>query len=249
MIEHEIAMRWGDIDSYGHVNNVRYLDYAAEGRARLRTDGLLPAGYRVAAIAVDYLVPVLLSARPILVTNELDGDQLVQEICVDSDAGRIVHARVVTQLGDNTAAASDEDRPGVIQQKVPIRLHDLGPDGVVSPERAADLVQELRIAQRREIDPEQVWGKSVVAAVRLELDRPITHEAPGLVAASWTSRIGTSSYVAEVEISDATGALLRASSVMVAWDPVTTGSRPMTDPERAVLLVSEPGSAGVAAPR
>lgn len=239
MIEHEIVMRWGDIDAYGHVNNVRYLDYAAEGRARLVADGLLPADHRIAAIAVDYLVPVLLSVRPVIVTNQLDGDQLIQEICVDQDAGRIVNARVLTRLGEGAASTPVADLPGLIEQDVPIRLHDLGPGGVVSPERAADLVQELRIAQRRGLDPDKVWGKTVVAAIRLELNRSITHGAPGLVARAWTSRVGTSSYSAEVEISDVEGVLLRATSVMVAWDPVIEGSRPMTDLERGVFVVSE----------
>ena len=32
-------MRWADLDSLNHVNNVVYLDYAAESRAILVEDG------------------------------------------------------------------------------------------------------------------------------------------------------------------------------------------------------------------
>jgi acyl-CoA thioester hydrolase len=34
--EHPIAVRWSDLDSYGHVNNVRFFDYVAEARIAMR---------------------------------------------------------------------------------------------------------------------------------------------------------------------------------------------------------------------
>ncbi|MFI5429161.1 acyl-CoA thioesterase [Aeromicrobium sp. UC242_57] len=248
MVEHEIAMRWGDIDSYEHVNNVRFLDYAAEGRERLMRDGALAEDSRVAAVTIDYLVPVLLSTRPVVVTNELDGDVLRQEICVDTEGGRVVNARVVSRFGSIPSAAPASQVSDAVQVPVAIRLHDIGPGGVVTPERTADVVQELRIAQRTAADPDRVWGKSVVASVAIDFHGPIRHGVPDLSARCWTSRVGISSYTAEAEISDGRGVLVRASSVMVGWDPLTGSSRPMTEQERAVL-VSAPAPAGGSAPR
>ena len=34
--EHPLTVRWSDLDSYGHVNNVRFFDYVAEARIALR---------------------------------------------------------------------------------------------------------------------------------------------------------------------------------------------------------------------
>jgi acyl-CoA thioester hydrolase len=35
-----LAVRWSDLDSYGHVNNVKYFDYLQEARIQLFTDAL-----------------------------------------------------------------------------------------------------------------------------------------------------------------------------------------------------------------
>lgn len=45
-------MRWADLDSLNHVNNVVYLDYAAESRAILIEDGVVGADERVQRMAV-----------------------------------------------------------------------------------------------------------------------------------------------------------------------------------------------------
>lgn len=53
---HEVTMRWSDMDTYGHINNVRYLTYLEEGRLalfQLRRDDL--TGRRVVARhEIDY---------------------------------------------------------------------------------------------------------------------------------------------------------------------------------------------------
>jgi acyl-CoA thioester hydrolase len=45
---HEFTVRWSDVDSYGHVNNVRFFDYIAEARVHMSADGD-PLAVRTAA--------------------------------------------------------------------------------------------------------------------------------------------------------------------------------------------------------
>lgn len=238
VVEHRVDMRWGDIDSYVHVNNVRYVDYAAEGRDRMVEEGLLPADHVIAGIDVTYLAPLFLTRNPVVVTSHLDGDQVLQEICIDGDAGRIVHARLVTRLGraDATPVPID-DVEGVMQQSFQVRKYDLGADGTMTVERAAELAQEMRIAHRAAIDEPRVWGKTVVAAVTMDIFGAIERGAPDQVARSWVSRVGASSFTSELEVRRGSTVVLRASTVLVAMNPETQGSRPMTDAERAVFTV------------
>lgn len=237
MFEHEVVMRWGDIDSYRHVNNVRYVDYATEGRDRLVDEGLLSADHRVASLSVDYLAPLHLTRRPVVVTNDLDGDRLTQEICVDRPEGRQVYCRLVTRLSPLDVPAPVPDVDAVWQHDVAVRLDDLGADGTVTVARAADLVQELRIAHRGHLDNGVGFGPSLVAAAQLEFHGPIRRGVAGQVARSWTSRVGNSSYVLDLEVRLRDQVLLRASSVMVSVDTETQRARPLTDDERSVFVL------------
>lgn len=45
-----LAVRWSDLDSYGHVNNVRFFDFVAEARIRMSSDADA-AGDRMSAAA------------------------------------------------------------------------------------------------------------------------------------------------------------------------------------------------------
>jgi acyl-CoA thioester hydrolase len=68
---HPVLVRWSDIDSYDHVNNVRYFDYFQEARilflAQLvGVSGDYFAHYPVVLVSqtVDYLRPILLRHPP-----------------------------------------------------------------------------------------------------------------------------------------------------------------------------------------
>ena len=71
MFTHPVLVRWSDIDSYDHVNNVRYFDYLQEARIAflsevLETTGDLFAEHPcvLASQTVDYLRPILLRHPP-----------------------------------------------------------------------------------------------------------------------------------------------------------------------------------------
>jgi acyl-CoA thioester hydrolase len=68
---HPVLVRWSDIDSYDHVNNVRYFDYLQEARIAflsqlVRTSGDYFAEYPVVLVSqtIDYKRPILLRQPP-----------------------------------------------------------------------------------------------------------------------------------------------------------------------------------------
>lgn len=71
MFTHPVLVRWSDIDSYDHVNNVRYFDYLQEARIAflsqvVGTTGDFFAQYPCVLVSqtVDYLRPILLRHPP-----------------------------------------------------------------------------------------------------------------------------------------------------------------------------------------
>ncbi len=68
MREHPIAIRWSDIDSYGHVNNAVYLNYLEECRDRW-IQGVMGAGFDfvIARVAIDYRRELSLEDREVVV--------------------------------------------------------------------------------------------------------------------------------------------------------------------------------------
>jgi acyl-CoA thioester hydrolase len=69
---HPVLVRWSDIDSYDHVNNVRYFDYLQEARIAFLTE-VVGAGTGdyfsefpcvLVSQTVDYLRPILLRHPP-----------------------------------------------------------------------------------------------------------------------------------------------------------------------------------------
>jgi acyl-CoA thioester hydrolase len=69
---YDCRIRWSDVDSYGHVNNVKYFEYLQEARIAFLS-GLSPdwprgrEGAVLARIDVDYRRPIVFRAKPVLV--------------------------------------------------------------------------------------------------------------------------------------------------------------------------------------
>ncbi|MFC7622214.1 acyl-CoA thioesterase [Microlunatus sp. GCM10028923] len=60
-----IRVRWSDLDSYGHVNNVRYYDYIQEARIAMVADELGDGDrWVVVRQDVDYLKPIDFAVEP-----------------------------------------------------------------------------------------------------------------------------------------------------------------------------------------
>lgn len=67
-----VALRWRDMDAYGHVNHVVYLTYLEEARdaaiARILRETPGESGYVVARVAIDYRRELRLADGPVVVS-------------------------------------------------------------------------------------------------------------------------------------------------------------------------------------
>jgi acyl-CoA thioester hydrolase len=232
-IVHELPMRWADLDSLNHVNNVVYVDYAAESRALLVEDGLLDSGLGVTHMAVRYARPLLLTRHPVLVVSSVDADTVTQQICVDRDGARTVFAKVVTRLG----APAPTPRAEVADEPLPARIRrsDLDSTGVVGPTKTFELFQEGRILYVSNHLAGLSAGQFVVGTVTVDFHEPIIWSRDPYQMRGWISRVGASSVTIEAELSDGDAVLARATTFLVGFDLKAQKSRAFSAEERAVF--------------
>ncbi|HEU4948835.1 MAG TPA: acyl-CoA thioesterase [Kribbella sp.] len=129
VFSHPVLVRWSDIDSYDHVNNVRYFDYLQEARiaflARVvgSAAGDFFAEYPCVLVSqtVDYLRPIVLRHPPydvdVWVSSIGTSSYTLGSRIVDRDGdGELVYARATSVLvavdGDTHAkrALGDAER-------------------------------------------------------------------------------------------------------------------------------------------
>lgn len=225
-------MRWADLDSLNHVNNVVYLDYAAESRAMLVEDGVL-ADLQVRRVVVEFLRPLLLSRRPVHITSTVSGEDLVQEIRPVPDASPF--ARVVTTFGTPESMPAE----GAYADPLPCRVRrsDLGPDGWVTPVKVFELFQEARILFIANRLKAMSAGRFVVGRVDVTYGDGIPWRRDPYEVVSWVSRLGTSSATIEADIIGDRTVHARASAVLIGFDLETQRSRAYSDEEREAFSV------------
>jgi acyl-CoA thioester hydrolase len=108
-------VRWADLDSYGHVNNVRFFDYFSQARQTMLARGaLLRADERwvVARQDLDYRLPIDFRREPYLIRTaatrigstsvELAADIVDDDSGDPESASRYSSARTVLVLTDRT---------------------------------------------------------------------------------------------------------------------------------------------------
>lgn len=232
-------MRWADLDSLNHVNNVVYIDYAAESRAILIEDGVVGTDERVQRIAVDFLRPLLLSRQPVQVTSSREGDELVQEI-ISGDPDT-VYARITTVFGP----AVDVERGKATFDPYPLRLRhsDVDATGVASLTKAFEFFQEARIVLFTSIRRDGSGAsRFVVGHVDVTFGEPIPWRREPYPVTSWISRIGDSSIHIEAEIAEGDRLYAHARSVLVGFDMTTQASRKLEDHEKKLLSEFIPSS-------
>ncbi|MEL4505305.1 thioesterase family protein [Luteococcus sp. H138] len=117
---HPFTVRWGDIDRYGHVNNVRHFDYVQEARISATTDAD-PTMRRdggdvrwvVARQDVDYLTQISHRPQPYAVHTAVaalgrSSYTLAAEIVDPLDDGRVLaRARTVQVCTDATGVKQE----------------------------------------------------------------------------------------------------------------------------------------------
>ncbi len=234
MIEHHVPLRWSDIDSLRHVNNVKYAEIAGEARTRLVADGVLPADATVTGVEVTYRAPMHLTTHPVVVLSEVGDGVLAQELCLDDEDGtRHHHARVETRFGARRSPAPITPA-AALRTSYRLRESDGGRDGVVGVAGLLELAQENRIAfiHRSGID---LGVSVVVVSMALELFDDLTADAVEVELASWVAHVGTSSYSVASELVRDGRVVLRCRAVLVGFDLATERSQPLPEHVRARL--------------
>jgi len=91
-----VALRWRDMDAYGHVNHVVYLTYLEEARdaalARIMRDTPGERGYVVARVAIDYRREMRLADGPVLVScavTTLGGSSIQTREAIHTASGEL----------------------------------------------------------------------------------------------------------------------------------------------------------------
>jgi acyl-CoA thioester hydrolase len=108
VFEHQVSLRWRDVDALGHVNHAVFLTYLEEGRDAfyVRVLGRDPH-YVVARVELDLRAEVRLTDRQLRVRIEVERvgtTSLTTREAVLTPAGvTAAEARVVTVLWDTSA--------------------------------------------------------------------------------------------------------------------------------------------------
>ena len=123
------------------------------------------------------------------------------------------------------------------EKQIEIRWRDQDAYGHVNNAVYLTYLEEVRDEwlERALGDAGDAWGY-VTARVAIDFRRELTQDDDAVVARLWLTRIGTSSLTTREEIVTVGGELAaEAEAVLVARDTETGRSRPLSDPERAVL--------------
>ncbi len=229
MTDYSLQLRWADLDTLNHVNNVRYVDYALEAIGQLIADGEVPADADLTRIVVDYLRPLTLSLKPIRISSVIGEGQIVQEICSEDT----VYARVTTDFGSLVKRfAAPHEGPVYPAQ---LRRVDLDGDGHVTPAKVFELFQESRILHFVRLLERHAAGAFVVGRLAVDFHRPISWHPEPITISSWISSVGSSSMIVGQSIAAGDEVYAACDAVLVGFDMETQKSRKLTDAEREQL--------------
>ena len=107
----ELKPRWADMDAYGHVNNVTWLEYLQEARVDMffthapqRGTDKLAEGVVVARAEIDYKLPLVFRPEPVRIemwVSRVGAAAFTVEyevLDLHEGGGRTVYARAATVL-------------------------------------------------------------------------------------------------------------------------------------------------------
>lgn len=226
---HEIPMRWADLDSLNHVNNVVYLKYAENARAAIPE---LPAG-PIGAMNIQFKRPMLLGRRPVVVTSRVEGDHVQQVIGVEGSDDEFAVVDVTY------GALAPEERLNAAAQpgSIALRHTDLDATGLVNEAQVFELFQETRVPFINGVLTRLTPGNFVVASVEARYHRPIPAQAR-LESTARVGRVGNASFTIEAQLGDEGVAFASSLAVLVGFDAATQSSRPFSDREKESLAAA-----------
>lgn len=232
MRTHQVQLRWADLDTLNHVNNVRYVDFALEATGRLIADGVVPGDADITRIDVDFLRPLMLSLKPIRICSAVADGRIVQEIRVEDT----VFARVTTDFGSLTMRFA-KPRTGPVYSGQ-ARRADLDGSGNVTPAKVFELFQESRILHFARLLERHVAGDFVVAKLSVDYHRPIGWRPEPWLISSWISSVGNSSMAISSLIADGDEVFATCEATLAGFDMKTQKSRRLSEEEKAQLSAS-----------
>ena len=108
VFEHQVSLRWRDVDALGHVNHAVFLTYLEEGRDAFYSQALSrDPHYVVARVEIDLRAEVRYTDRQLRVRIEVERvgtTSLTTRETIRTPAGvTAAEARVVTVLWDGSA--------------------------------------------------------------------------------------------------------------------------------------------------
>ncbi|HZE01981.1 MAG TPA: thioesterase family protein [Pseudonocardiaceae bacterium] len=122
MFSTDVAVRWSDMDVYGHVNNARVVTLLEEARTKLlfgegaqRGGHTLAAGVVVVELSVRYRQPLVYSASPVRVrlwVSELLAASFTLDYVAAGPVGDAVTARTQLAAYDTAAQRPRRLTPG-----------------------------------------------------------------------------------------------------------------------------------------
>ncbi|MCD9154614.1 thioesterase family protein [Aeromicrobium duanguangcaii] len=226
---HDIPMRWADLDSLNHVNNVVYLRYAENARAAMSE---VPPG-PIGAMRIQFKRPLLLGSQPVVVTSRVEGDQVLQSIGVAGTDTEF--ATVEVDLGKHAApeVLNDAAQAGSIA----VRRTDLDGSGHVSAAQVFELFQETRVPFINGVLTRLTPGNFVVASVEARYHQPIEWR-PALETRTRVARVGNGSFTIEAQLGADGQTFASSSAVLVGFEAAKQSSRKFSQEERQSLLAA-----------
>lgn len=119
-----LRVRWSDLDTYHHVNNVKYIEYFQEARIHysmaMHTDGDVFGDFVVARIDVDYLRPLAFRSEPYEIhswishvgnTSAVFAGEVRDPSAGSGQADRVVARTQVVTVGFDTATQRSAPLP------------------------------------------------------------------------------------------------------------------------------------------
>lgn len=223
---HEVPLRWADLDSMRHVNNVRFLDIAIAAEVSADPSTGRSAPFTPRHVVVDYARPVTNVHQSLVVQNHAHAAIAEQRI-YEAHGSHLELCATVTTAALPTAEP-DPSGAWPFQTTIALRDSDVGRDGHVGRAACFELAQEARIGLLRDLLDSGAGGDFVIAHVELDLVSPLTGDTASHPVACAVTHIGQRSLV--VATSVGYGAI-RARAVNVAFDAAAGTSRQLTADE------------------
>jgi acyl-CoA thioester hydrolase len=137
------AMRWSDMDAYGHVNNTAYLSYLEQARVSMffdRYDSSFSRGTVVAHHEITYLRPVIYHPEPLRLELWVDQVRAASfRVLYDVYDGDTLAAQAATKLVTFDFSSDRPRRLAAEERRILLSYSDVPDAASVVPSAVGDV--------------------------------------------------------------------------------------------------------------